>query len=66
MPQVAQTTAVGEQVSVSVAGAGQNVMVTDTATLEVPAETENVTLRYTVATQEYPFYVLTQSIFNDT
>ncbi len=66
VPQVTQAAAAGTQVSVSVAGAARNVTVTDTATLEVPAETESLTMRYTVTTQEYPVFVLAQSIFNDT
>lgn len=52
--------------TVSVAGAGENIPITQLATLTVPQDTEKVILRYLVSTDEYPFYVLRQSRYNDT
>lgn len=53
-------------VSVSVAAGSQNVPVNQTATLSLPQGTKTVELTYTVQTDEYPTYVLADSIFNDT
>lgn len=53
-------------VSVSVTAASQNVPVTRTATLDIPQGTQTVDLTYFVQTDEYPTFVLAQSIFNDT
>ncbi|MDP2660587.1 MAG: hypothetical protein Q8R28_07650, partial [Dehalococcoidia bacterium] len=56
----AQATAV-----VSVSGGGENVPVSDRATLTVAKGTKKVTLQYEVWTAEYPTYVLKQSRYND-
>jgi hypothetical protein len=53
-------------VTVSAAGAGENIPITQTATLTVPQGTEKVILRYVISTAEYPYYVLRQSRYNDT
>jgi len=53
-------------VSVNVTAASQNVPVTQTTTLNVPQGTQTVDLTYFVQTDEYPTFVLAQSIFNDT
>ena len=53
-------------VSVNVAAGQQNTPVTQTTTLNVPQGTKTVNLTYTVQTDEYPTFVLAQSIFNDT
>jgi hypothetical protein len=43
----------------------RDVRVTQTASVPVAAGTSRVQLRYQVATAEYPFYVLSQSVYND-
>lgn len=53
-------------VSVNVTAGSQNVPVTQTTTLNVPQGTQTVDLTYFVQTDEYPTFVLAQSIFNDT
>ncbi len=53
-------------VSVSVTAAAQNVPVTQIKTLEVPQGTKTVDFTYKVYTAEYPYYVLSQSVYNDT
>lgn len=58
--------AAGDSVSVNVGAAQQNVAVQDTQTLDVPDTITALTLRFQVATVEYPYYVRTQSQFNDT
>jgi hypothetical protein len=52
-------------VSVTSVAAAQDVPVTNSAVLDVPAGTKKVTLSYNVFTQEWPFFVQSQSIFND-
>jgi hypothetical protein len=51
--------------SLLVVAAAQNFQVFNTATLDVPKGTKEVTLTYTVQTDEYPYYVLSQSVYND-
>jgi hypothetical protein len=53
-------------VSVNVTAGQQNTPITQTTTLNVPQGTKTVNLTYTVQTDEYPTYVLAQSIYNDT
>ncbi len=53
-------------VSVNVTAGQQNTPVSQTATLTVPQGTKTVNLTYTVQTDEYPDFVLAQSIYNDT
>ncbi len=53
-------------VSVSVTAGTQNVPVTQTAVLNVPQGSKTVSLTYLVQTDEYPTYVLANSIYNDT
>lgn len=55
-----------ETVSVSVTAGAQNVPINQTATLNVPQGTKTVTLTYLIQTDEYPTYVLANSIYNDT
>jgi len=61
----AVSTADGNSVSVSVTGAARDQAVTKTATLSVPQGTPSIILRYEVRTAEYPYYVLSQSQYND-
>jgi len=51
--------------SVSVTAGLQNIPSTDFATLTIPKGTKKVTLTYNVYTEEYPVYVMQQSIYND-
>lgn len=51
--------------SASTTASAQNVAVTRSATLNLPQGTKRVKLTYNVASNEYPFYVLNQSEFND-
>lgn len=53
------------QASVFVVAGAQNVPITQSATLNVPRGTAKVILTYIVQTDEYPYYVLSQSIYND-
>jgi hypothetical protein len=53
-------------VSVNVTAGQQNTPVTQTVTLNVPQGTKTVNLTYAVQTDEYPTFVLAQSIYNDT
>jgi hypothetical protein len=53
-------------VSVNVAADQENTPVTQTATLNLPQGTQTIDLTYSVQTDEYPEYVLQQSIYNDT
>jgi hypothetical protein len=53
-------------VSVNVTAGQQNTPVTQKATFNVPQGTKTVNLTYTVQTDEYPYYVKQQSIYNDT
>lgn len=55
-----------DEASVSVQAAEENYPVTDIATLDVPKGTSKVALNFKVQTDEYPHYVLDQSIYNDT
>jgi hypothetical protein len=61
-PALAATT---NTVTVTSTAAAQDFPVTNSATLDVPAGTQKVTLSYNVFTQEWPFFVQSQSIFND-
>ncbi len=56
----------GAQVSVFVIGGARDATIKDTRSLEIPGDLDQVTLRYTVSTAEYPTFVLAQSQFNDT
>ena len=58
--------ATSDTASINVVAGSQNVPMSQTATLNVTQGTTTVTLTYTVATAEYPYYVLSQSIYNDT
>jgi hypothetical protein len=51
--------------TVDVIADAQDVPSSQSAALTVPKGTANVTLTYTVASQEYPYYVTKNSIFND-
>jgi hypothetical protein len=55
----------GGGTSVTVVSAAENVNVTDSAVLIIPAGTNQVRLSYEVCTDEYPTFVLEQSEFND-
>jgi hypothetical protein len=55
-----------EGASVNVTAGRRDQPVADTATLSVPQGTKTVTLTYNISTAEYPYYVQSQSIFNDT
>ena len=50
----------------TVTGGPQNVVNSAQASLLVPKGTKKIVLEYTVSTQEYPTYVLSQSQYNDT
>lgn len=52
-------------VSVDVASAFRDTPITGTATLSIPQGTQTVDVTYFVQTDEYPFFVLNQSAFND-
>ena len=54
-----------KSVSISATASTQNLRVKSTATLTVPKGTQSLKLTYETQTVEYPFYVLSQSIFND-
>ncbi len=54
------------KVSISVSAGAQDVPSTQSATLTVAKGVKTVELTYTVSTIEYPYYVLSQSIYNDT
>lgn len=54
-----------KSVSVSVTASTQNFRVQNSAQLTVPKGTSTLKLTYETQTVEYPFYVLSQSIFND-
>jgi hypothetical protein len=58
-------TADTSSVSTSATGGARDAAVTRTATLTVPQGTPSIVLRYQVSTHEYPFYVLSQSVYND-
>ncbi|MEA2462984.1 MAG: hypothetical protein QOJ98_731 [Acidobacteriota bacterium] len=58
-------TADASSVSASATGASRDAAVTRSATLTVPQGTPSIVLRYQVSTQEYPVYVLSQSVYND-
>lgn len=64
-PMSFSTQAAGPSASVSVLAGAMNAQVAGTATLEVPQGIQKVALTYNVYTAEYPYYVLSQSIFND-
>lgn len=49
-----------------VSAAFRNLLVSRTVALDIPQGTTQVTLKYLVATAEYPYYVQAQSIYNDT
>lgn len=51
--------------SVSVVAGVQNSPISQTVTAVVPKGTKTLTLTYNVSTDEYPTYVLSQSIYND-
>lgn len=51
--------------SVHVIAGTQNDPVTQTASLTIPKGTKTVTLKYTVSSAEYPYYVTAQSVYND-
>lgn len=52
-------------VTVTATGGVRDALAQNSAQLAVKKGTKKVTLRYTVATAEYPTYVLQQSIYND-
>lgn len=54
-----------QSASVNVLAGSEGVAVTDSESLTVPEGTETIALEYNVASAEYPFFVLSQSIFND-
>jgi hypothetical protein len=53
------------EVTVTATAAAQGVPVTDTANLSVEKGVKKIQLRYKVSTAEYPTYVLSNSIYND-
>jgi len=59
-------TLAADSASVNVTAGAQNQPVTGTATLNVPQGINTVTLTYNISTAEYPYYVQSQSIYNDT
>lgn len=63
--QVPRATAATSAASVNVSAASQNVIVEDSASLTVKKGAKKLTLKYTVHTAEYPYYVQQQSIYND-
>ena len=52
-------------VSVNVGSATRDIPITGTATLSIPQGTQTIDVTYFVQTDEYPFFVLAQSAFND-
>lgn len=64
VPLPRSITAVGD-VTVSASGGGEDILVTDSATITVPADTKTLVLKYTVTTAEYPTYVKQQSQYDD-
>lgn len=52
-------------VNITVTGGARDAAISRNATLHVPQGTQKVLLRYEVSTAEYPFYVLSNSIYND-
>jgi len=59
------TTSSSTIASVYVTAGLQDVPSTNSATVTIPKGTKQVTLTYNVHTQEYPYYVMQQSIYND-
>ena len=55
----------GDSVTINAVGGAENVAQSSSQSLTVPAGTETITLTYEVNTDEYPTYVLAQSIYND-
>ncbi|HZE56247.1 MAG TPA: hypothetical protein VE031_00185 [Chthoniobacterales bacterium] len=66
LPSGTQVSDSSASVSVAVTAAQQNTPIAQQATLNIPQGTKTVDLTYTVQTDEYPYYVLHQSIYNDT
>lgn len=64
-PSVAFAANEPANVSVNVASATRDIPITGTATLSIPQGTQTVDVTYFVQTDEYPFFVLAQSSFND-
>ena len=52
-------------VSVSVTAGAQDAQIEQSAQLKVPKGTKKLVLTYTVQSDEYPYYVTAQSIYND-
>lgn len=52
-------------VTVTATAAARDLNVTRTAMVTVPQGTRSIILRYEVHTEEYPYYVLSQSVYND-
>lgn len=65
-PSLASTETATDEAVVSVVAGRENDPKIDLATLLVPKDTKKVALNYRVQTDEYPHYVLSQSIYNDT
>jgi hypothetical protein len=55
-----------DQAQVSVVAGSEGFPVTDSAVMTVAKGTKKVFLKYQVSTDEYPYWVLQQSIYNDT
>jgi hypothetical protein len=53
-------------VNIQAVAGDEGVDITDSATLTVPKGTKTATVTYNVFTDEYPYYVLSQSQYNDT
>ncbi len=54
-----------EDATVQVTAAGQDVAVSQTSTVTLPQGTQQVILKYTTQTAEYPVWVQQQSVYND-
>ncbi len=52
-------------VTINVVAGAQDAQIEQSAQLKLPKGTKKATLTYTVATAEYPTYVLQQSVYND-
>ncbi len=61
----AASAATASSVTINVSAGAQNAQIEQSAQLKLPKGTKKALLSYTVATAEYPTYVLAQSVYND-
>lgn len=61
----ALSAATSSSVTINVSAGAQNAQIEQSAQLKLPKGTKKALLSYTVATAEYPTYVLAQSVYND-